>query len=240
MLLLNSPNSSTDTSTATNHTTYSKQSLKSTKRKVKKPLREAATYEDLQTILYSKRLKTHSQYMHARFVTAGVILFFTGMRISEVSSLTKEQVEGLKHTQKITVTRTKTHDFHTYHSSMKGSEILCAPIFNTYADIVFKRGEILRGTSLIKSFTRSFNKYMTIYLKPMHTNPVSSHSFRIGQVTNLLSAGRIPIENVSRLIGHKHIETTTRYYRFTVSPEIINQINMADLRRESAYLHTKI
>jgi site-specific recombinase XerD len=210
-------------------------SIKLNRKCEKKPLRKAITYDDLCTIIYSKKLKSCSKITHCRFVAASVILFFTGMRVSEVALLTIDDVKTLSQQQFALVKRPKTNDYHKYFVSKKASEEFNNPIFLSCLTCIFKNQKILKGFATTKAFSRSLNKYLKIYLKPQLNKPISSHSFRIGYLTSLLSQNQISVQDASKLIGHKHIETTLLYYRFFVSEELLNKLNDCDIKRISSY-----
>lgn len=60
-----------------------------------KPLRDSIKSEDLKRIQNAIRLKNHSQLTLSRVKVACTIMYYTGMRISEVSLLTSEDVNKL-------------------------------------------------------------------------------------------------------------------------------------------------
>lgn len=46
--------------------------------------------------------------------------------------------------------------------------------------------------------------------------PITTHTFRRSRITHLIDAG-MPIEQVQFLAGHKGINTTSRYYKYSVT-----------------------
>ena len=70
----------------------------------------------------------------------------------------------------------------------------------------------------IKKFTELVNEDIktTLHTCGIQQN-IRSHSFRIGFITKLLKA--TTLQNVSRMVGHKSVNSTMLYNRFDLSDE---------------------
>ena len=192
----------------------------------KLPLRKALSASEFSQILGCKRSKNCCRGTHSRFILTCAVLYFTGMRVNESGILTRKDLEFLIKNLYLQVYRQKTHDTHMYHISSSGARVLSS--LTSHIDEVFHDSTTLRGSTTPRVFSRFVNRYLAKYVLSFPEEPVKSHSFRIGRVTTLLRDGSLPIHEVSKLIGHKNIETTIKYFRYSVSPAIQEQIDQSD------------
>ena len=157
-------------------------------------------------------------------------MFLLGIRISEVQQITTDNINSLILNRNTRVYRPKTNDYYVYWTTDLGVEVLKNPSFQSYLGLVFSDNATLGGEVKVKTFARMFNRYIQFYMTYNPTSPISSHSFRISRVTSLISTG-VSIADVARLIGHKDINTTLKYYRFSISPVINRQLLSSDYGR---------
>jgi transposase InsO family protein/integrase len=173
----------------------------------------AELYQEVfQAILVSKPAFRQKLEPHSRFVVASLVCYYTGMRLNEAGSVTKEQYQELITTAKLTVLRSKTLDYHHYVASRNVIEV--AKSITVHANRVFLLGDTIKGNMHPSNFLHSINNWLARITKDS-TEHSTSHSFRIGYINRLLRA-HIPVEKVSKIIGHKSISATQPYLRVNI------------------------
>jgi integrase len=197
---------------------------------VARPLRRAIEYSDIVTMLNTRCKKSHCPILYSRMVVSSVLMFLLGIRVSEAYSIQYETIVSLLNNHCALLYRSKTNDYHKYWTTPTGIKIMDHATFKESVAIVFQDNPLLGGATLLKSYTKTFNRYLKVYLSSDTHSPITSHSFRISRITSLISSG-MSISNVAMFIGHKNIATTFRYYRFTTSPDILKQVLSADIHR---------
>jgi site-specific recombinase XerD len=197
---------------------------------VSKPLRKAVTYSELLLLLNSECKSRHSALLHSRMIVSSVVMFLLGIRVSEAHTLTKTNLDHLISNQCTVLFRSKSNDYHKYYTTAPGVKLLKNSTFNKHLQVVLSHNETVGGATLLKTYTKNFNRYLKLYLHYDKTSPITSHSFRISRITSLISSG-VSLSNVALLIGHKQVTTTFRYYRFTATPDVLKQILSADTNR---------
>jgi integrase len=219
-------------------------SIYSETKKYTLPPRSCILGEHINKLLIIKKKKKSSQFCLDRFVLTAVILFFTGMRISEASSLTQDNLKTLIETKKVVVWRSKTKDYHSYAMGKKGVEIFQTSRIQSCISSVFKKNKCIKGNISIHAFTKIFNKYLEMYLYSKNhvielTNnnsfkstkktyfTLKSHSFRINYITTLINKSDLNLTQIARIVGHKKTETTDKYYRYRTSDEVLKALDKA-------------
>lgn len=75
--------------------------------------------------------------------------------------------------------------------------------------------EVLHSKKVVDRHTLCalLNKDLKAICKAYDLDPITTHSFRISKITSLLEKG-YPLVKTSKLMGHKNISTTERYYYY--------------------------
>lgn len=159
-----------------------------------------------------------------KLVKAFTILYHSGCRISELLQLDKNHIASILKARDLSKAgsfslnnTTKTKKPRLVLISKQGVEDIaeiwemeiCEEVDNM-SEKIFpgKNGKPLGVTG----FTALINKHMKLALE---SDLFSSHSFRQGLLSSLISDAKIPVSTVSAMIGHASINTTLRYHRST-------------------------
>jgi len=190
-----------------------------------KKKRDAIPIDILNIIINTPRREGQRKLNYHRFVCIAVVLFFSGMRITECASLTQINIEELIKNQTTEVKRTKNNDFFYYRCSKSGSGAIKS--IKLHFDYIFKDYRELGCGITSNSLIRCINQELSYYSKTYSLN-LSSHSFRIGRITNLLD-NKVSLEETSYYIGHKNLQTTILYQRNDrLKQETFNKIDLMD------------
>lgn len=162
------------------------------------------------------------------------LLFFLGLRINEIKSLTKNDLILAIETAEINVIHTKTGSCQKhvlpYIAKKKLADLLpeIFLLFDTYGFEFLgnsKRfsGETFSNDNFIRFINSDINAICSHY---SILDKFSSHSFRVGYITKLLRT--VPVQKVASIIGHKDIDSTMSYQRY-----IINKVEIQELLKSS-------
>jgi len=156
------------------------------------------------------------------------ILFYTGLRISEVISLNKTQILELFTKEELDVFCSKSNENRKIYLFKETQNKILNDIFNIKNDEFFNKIDE-------KGFISSYNNKLTErtishWMRPFfnklgekfgdkrnNDNKIkgsqwSFHSFRTNLINHFIRNG-ININDISKLIGHSDIKTTFEYYR---------------------------
>ena len=193
-----------------------------------KPLREPINKNIFYQLIQLPKAPHKRYSSYCRFFLFFVILYFTGMRLSEVGDLTEQQVYELQNTQKTQIYASKQNKMiyvvvsKQIQPVLKQIEIeISTTFFDSYQ---IHQKDVIRHTFNNHTFVAWYNKQLTFHLTrlleqnpsnklPFNIKVLSSHSFRINRITQLLRM-KMPIEQVQNLIGHANIRTTAQYFRW--------------------------
>lgn len=190
---------------------------KSSRRK-SKPIYE--TKERLE-IMFNTILSQPNSFLAYRDCCLFSMLFYTGFRISELLSLTMDDLDRLKKEFKITVTG-------------KGDKTRTVPVsprvleegYLKYLDdyirerekIILKRGIKEAPNALFISrlgeviTDRSVRRAIKKYAKPIGiTDKISPHKLRHSCATHLLEHGQADLRTIQEILGHAQLSTVTIY-----------------------------
>jgi site-specific recombinase XerD len=203
------------------------------KRKNRKrlPKRQPITPEIYEKLIEeSKRVSYSTSYRGSRLRLALALLTITGIRISELLPLTMGQVQNLFANHWISIDRLKRGPVsHKAYLNRQGEKIIKARLpdfefmwhFKTEDSFIFTAEGVDKPLQR-EAFTNLINKFIKDSASKMDDQPkLSSHSFRIGFITQLWRDSS-DIEFVRQSIGHSKIDTTSRYIE-----------SMSDKERES-------
>ena len=194
-----------------------KEKWKNRRRLPKRELITAELYDSL--IQSSQNFKYRNLYQSARLRLALALLLVTGIRISELLPLKMKQVESLFTTHWISIDRVKRGPAnHKAFLTKEGSRIMqdrrsdfeLLQLFKDGDSYIFTAENSKKPLSR-EAFTNLINKFIKDCARKMDDNPnLSSHSFRIGFITELWRDTN-DIEFVRQAIGNAKIDTTSQY-----------------------------
>lgn len=201
------------------------------KNRTRQTLRDGATFPELSRSLEeidSRRYK--SEYAKSRDIVALLLLFFTGLRVSNLRLLTSNNLSSFLDAshKSLNVRLIKTGarvEPLRIHLDKSCHELALQYEYHFVAlqhgkhgdDFVFTR-ENAKEPLERAWLTNRLNAILKVTGKELKKK-LSTHSFRIGQVNNLISV--FGIEGAKRMIGHQSIVTTSRYARgYTDSREL--------------------
>ena len=190
------------------------------------PLRECADGDVYSFLMKLKRPAGTSRFVWARNRISATLLRWSGCRASDIASLTLLQIQqALQHT-KFQVIQPKTREPRLIVLSQKAVIDLKAihlDIAEVFGDDLNKP---LASTSISNNLvTRArWLKSLNDFIKPAKDHfhlVLSTHSFRVNYITSLLRS--VPLQRVTKLIGHASSNTTARYDRYVVDVEDMKQ-----------------
>lgn len=163
--------------------------------------REFLTSEEV-TLLYTKEL-----HFDRLKIVRDMFVFscYTGLAYSDVEKLTKANITiGIDGDKWISIKRTKTNTRSSIPLLPIAQEIL-----NRYA----YHPEVIKSEKLIPVFS---NQKSNAFLKEIAimcgiTKPLTTHLARHTFATTITLTNGVPIESVSKMLGHKSLRTTQHY-----------------------------
>ena len=202
---------------------------------VRKKLRLPITKNLFRFLLIQKKGFKRRKIGYHRFRICCVLLYSTGLRLSDIGALNLENITDLATSCSTQIISKKTNCVLPIVISEKNRMYLLRlkpEIFLIFKDLINKtkvsKKDIFRitlsHTKTNSLFNYWFNNQLNFYLYQIFQNNsfflsqlslYKSHSFRIGRVTRLLG-GKMPIQDVAVLMGHKNIQTTLLYNRFQI------------------------
>jgi site-specific recombinase XerD/transposase InsO family protein len=201
---------------------------KQKKKHVTKPLREPIGKEIFQGLLEQHKGINKKRGSFYRFRLVTVLLYFTGMRLSEIGNLTEKQIRELQHKHKTQIFSSKQNKMIFVVVSNQIKPVLDKMetdiLYTFYESFKAQQHEYLKQNTNRRNFVGWYNRQLKYYLKQYNETVkskeleqniqyLSSHSFRINRITQLLRH-HMPIEKVQNIIGHANIATTEKYYRW--------------------------
>lgn len=149
-----------------------------------------------------------------KFLRSWVLLYYTGCRISELTSITVKDIRDIVNKNEFSLlnnTKTKKPRL-IYFSNDAVKEI--TKVFKFDLENLEDRSYVIRSWDRYfdrvneRAYTEQINKYIHNVLGELY----SSHSFRSGIITDMLNHG-INTKVVKEYIGHSSTNTTLRYYK---------------------------
>ncbi len=179
--------------------------------------REYLTSEEIET-LYTKEL-----HFDRLKVVRDMFVFscYTGLAYSDVEKLSKSDITiGIDGKQWINIKRTKTNTRSSIPLLPIAKEIL-----NRYA----YDPQVLKSERLIPVFS---NQKSNAYLKEIAmlcgiTKPLTTHLARHTFATTVTLTNGVPIETVSKMLGHKSLRTTQHYAKI-VDRKVSDDMNILE------------
>jgi len=188
----------------------------------KQKQRDAATPEQFNTIM---QIASENTYNHARIRVALLIMYFTGLRVSNLLNLTVQHVQDLLEKQEITISIIKRGptrhsliignaaknafenarpDIHLLSSNKEPQDFFFTPAPN-------RSNQANKQPLARETFDRQINQVLR-KASALIGKHFRSHSFRATFINTLLEAG-IPIHKVKEIVGHSSIKSTAAYQR---------------------------
>ncbi len=159
-------------------------------------------------------------YLHVRLRLALCLLAVTGVRINELLNIKVFQLKTLTQESWIAIDRSKRGPSnHKAYLTKEGKKIIQDRKKDFQFILLIKEPDAYVFTSEANHFqklrreaiTRDVNKVMRSVSKQLPGQPnVTSHSFRIGYITQLWKDSK-DIEFVKQSIGHQKLDTTSAY-----------------------------
>lgn len=200
---------------------------KKTLQHVTLPLRDPIVYSIYEKLMNYPLYTTNPLKLLSlvQFKIVAVVLYLTGSRVNEIIDLTYDDFIDAKKTHRISTIQHKTKQPRICILGEKALEQLNK--IEEDIDFIFIKNKFkYLGATLqhpekpmhSTAWTRSINKN----LKRLASDcgialTLKSHSFRVGFVTRHLKV--TDIEKTANLIGHKSLNTTKRYNRYTLNTE---------------------
>lgn len=193
-------------------------SKKEKKKKVEKlPLRNEIKRKEFLIIFKNAGLHTKQPAKKIKLKLIYFLLYYMGLRVNETYQFTYEHFENLKTTKYCQIKLSKTNQEPIKKALiLEGQEIL--DILWDEVEYHFKCYPSIGSSSFSgklyhkDAFINLVNRDMKVICKKYKIENFTSHCFRIGLITSLLK--KLSIHNVSKLIGHKNIDSTMKYYRY--------------------------
>lgn len=166
------------------------------------------------------------------------VLYYTGLRINEISELTKEDFLIMAERGSLSVNhyKTKTKQVHTIPGEGRKRLTQLRPEI----DYLFENQSVLlasnrkdpasKDSKAFKSSTCSKAEIIKFVNKDIKKiteaygilGVYSSHSFRVGLITRLLKQNHV--QEVARIIGHSNLMSTMRYDRYDLDSDKTERI----------------
>lgn len=159
-----------------------------------------------------------------RFKIMCALLYFTGLRISEIRNFTRQDIIDFINRQQIEVLQYKTNTKKTVllpkygKTVMKSLQRSIDTVCPNKQDILYPYKDLKKNKII-----ESVNKKLKPYAAEFNLN-LTSHSFRAGFITQLLH--KVPVHKVQQLAGHKDVRSTIRYNRHNLTAQ--EKINILD------------
>ena len=188
-------------------------------------LRDPVPKTMLEIILQSPRPKACHRLSWSRFLVTSTLLYFTGLRVSELACVTEDMIQQIVDDKEINFYQPKVNQYRKIRFTDVAVERI-KKVFDENKDILFEKNSVIYPVENSKAestekFTKSINKYLKIF-NTEHNKKITSHLFRVAYVTNLLKYA--PAHMAQKLIGHADIRSTMKYSRYELDPETTDSI----------------
>lgn len=175
--------------------------------------------ESLISTMYKQLIHSKNEYTHRntlRDITVVELLFATGLRISELCTLTTEQVDLVTYNLLIYGKGSKERMIQIGNPDVKR---ILLKYYNTFEDEISKSGWFfvnrLHKRFSEQSVREMLVKYMSLTAIELHVTP---HMFRHSFATLLLDAD-VDIRYIQKMLGHSSITTTERYTHVSMAKQ---------------------
>ena len=170
--------------------------------------------------IYQRDLK------YSQLVITYTILYHTGVRINEIRTLTREDINDAIKGGQFNLIHHKTRKAHIHILSdkairdLRNLETHLKIVFDKYQyQYLFGKNKIMNRKSLIRMVNHDLKRTCELVKLPFN---IKSHSFRINLITNLLKV--TSVHKVAEIIGHDDIRSTMKYQRYALSKDEIKNL----------------
>jgi integrase/recombinase XerD len=200
---------------------------KGRKKRLELPLRDRASGSVLDYLLKLKRPENFSYYCWSRNRVAIVLLRWLGARASDVKKLTLKEINQLKKDGTLQLSQVKTGKIRVIVIPKRAQEDL-EKVKIDVERVFGEDNEKMLATPAHSyqeisntQWLNSLNQFIKL-ATPNFNLILSSHSFRVNYVTSLLRS--VPLEKVSKIVGHSDIRTTVRYDRYVIDKDQVKGV----------------
>ena len=188
----------------------------------KQPLRDNLLPDEFQSILDSVKL---SGFVPSRKKTALILLYYTGLRVSNLLLLSVHNIRELMEKGKTCISLIKGGNPRHVINLSKDARGLVKKYSENFRQLMLDKNDNdpfyttqieLKKAINRSSFDDELNKVLKIASVRLNKN-IRTHSFRATIITDLLET--TPIQVVKDMIGHRNIKSTVQYNRHTLSEE---------------------
>ena len=182
-------------------------------------VKEGATEEDLVTLISQLDF---NNFVEFRDACAFLLMWENGIRLNTLSQLTIDMIDE----ESLTIT------YPSY--TMKGRRTHTLPISKDLMDMLlnlYKKNQrlfpdtdkiFIASTNPSSDFGELFSRRIRTYKKNFRLKNINAHAIRRGFAKRLLDKG-VSVPVISKALGHKSIDTTTRYL-YISNQEVIDSL----------------
>lgn len=167
-----------------------------------------------------------SDLKSSQLVIAYTILYHTGLRINEIRTLTREDINNAIEISQFNLIHHKTKKAHINILSdkaikdLRNIETHLKIVFDKYQyQYLFGKNKPMNKKSLIRMINYDLKSTCELAKLPFN---IKSHSFRINLITHLLKV--TSVHKVAEIIGHDDIRSTMKYQRYALSKDEIKNL----------------
>lgn len=154
------------------------------------------------------------------------ILYYTGLRVNEISSITYQDIQDVFITSQLTVIHHKNKQSHIHTLSKRALRDLEYIRFDIETIFEKYKYKYLLGKNKPmhnKSVIRFINQDLRCICNAKHIRyNIKSHSFRIYVISSLLQ--QTSVQHVAQIIGHNDIRSTLMYARYALDKKEIQEL----------------
>ena len=183
------------------------------------PLRECADGDVYSFLMSLKRPDGVCSFVWARNRIAATLLRWTGCRASDIARLTLTHIRQAVQRPTFQIVQPKTGKTRVIVLSkkavmdLKAIHLDIAEVFDSNLQKPLASTSVSNKLLTSAQWVRSLNEFIKPAKKQFNV-VLSSHSFRVNYITSLLRS--VPLQKVSKLVGHANPNTTARYDRYVL------------------------
>ena len=175
------------------------------------PKQKIWTIEDFNQFIADITLNTPIKKLLPRYILGYNILYFTGMRVGEMSALTKEDFDFERGVIKITKTRMFNHLILPPKTKCSIREVLMHKALYDMAKEYLDSIPDIKGEFIFPGVNSITHTFMWTHLDFTSAPKINLHGFRHSHASFLISQG-VDITTISRRLGHSSPYITLKVY----------------------------
>lgn len=214
---------------------------------VRQPPRDCISTDDFYRVIYEFLPAVHqNSYARSRMRIGMTIMFFTGMRVSNMLALTVRDLEDLINNEfgiqipKDKQSKSKQPEFQTIILGEEARNLLLEVFYKDFEEILrnkHKKDAVISRQGSGRPLNRvTWTNYVNDVLKvasEVLEKHLRSHSFRITFATDAVK-NNVSLVDLKTMLGHKNIATTQLYVRSDIEPTRLKKI-VGTASNEKAY-----